>query len=87
MSGTWLQVLHMLRGCPSPGSAFRLDARSDAFEVKPGVHVPHLSPACLCNVLLTWARTGTTAYRSERVNLLFPVHHGKQRSSPSYQDG
>ena len=53
----------MLRGCPSPGSAFRLDAKADAFEVASGGHVPHLSPACLRNVLLGWVQIGTTAHR------------------------
>ena len=57
------QILHMLRGCPSPGTAFHLSPAKDAFEVVPGLHVPHLSPACLRNVLLRWTRIGTTAFR------------------------
>lgn len=57
------QILHMLRGCPSPGTAFHLSPAKDAFEIAPGLHVPHLSPACLRIVLLRWTRIGTTAFR------------------------
>ena len=83
MSGAWVQVLHMLRGCPSPGSAFRLDAQADAFGVAPGVHLPHLSPACLRNVLLSWVKTGTTAYRRGHITMLcFLIALADTSSSP-----
>lgn len=73
----------MLRGCPSPGSAFRLDAKADAFEVAPGVHVPHLSPTCLRNVLLSWVKTGTTAYRRGHITMLcFLIALADTSSSP-----
>jgi len=60
----WPQILHMLRGCPSPGKAFRLISTSDAFDIAPGVHVPHLSSACLRHLMLRWVKIGTTALRS-----------------------
>ena len=87
MPDAWLQVLHMLRGCPSPGSALRLDAEADAYEVAPGVHVPHLSPACLRNNLLRWVKMGTTAYRWEHATMLSPGQPSTQDCRPSYQNG
>ena len=57
------QILHMLRGCPSPGTAFHLSPAKDAFEVAASLHVLHLSPACLRNVLLRWTRIGTAGFR------------------------
>ena len=53
----------MLRGCPSPGKAFRLNTTLDAFDIAPGVHVQCLSSACLRHLMLRWVKIGTTALR------------------------
>ena len=57
------QVLHMLRGSPSPGRALTLNPNLDAYEVTAGAHVAHLSPGCLHNMLTRFCRPGTTSYR------------------------
>jgi hypothetical protein len=57
------QVLHMLRGSPSPGAALILKPDQDAFQPAPSAHVPHLSLGCVQGLLSRFAACGTTAYR------------------------
>ncbi|KAK9840835.1 hypothetical protein WJX81_007958 [Elliptochloris bilobata] len=63
-----MQVLHLLRGCSEPGSAFR-SGPDGCLGAAPGVHVPHLSPGALLRLLQRFAAAGATTRRLREIEL------------------
>lgn len=62
------QVLHLLRGCTQPGSAF-CAAPDGSVSPAPGLHVAHLSPGALQRLLQRFAAAGATMRRCGTASL------------------
>ena len=63
------QVLHLLRGCMEPGSAF-CAAPDGGVSPAPGLHVAHLSPGALQRLLQRFAAAGESMRRCKTASLL-----------------
>ena len=68
------QVLHLLRGCLEPGSAF-CAASDGGVSPAPGLHVAHLSPGALQCLLQRFAAAGERMRRCETASLLLLSYH------------
>lgn len=75
------QVMHLLRGCTEPGSAF-CAAPDGGVSPAPGLHVAHLSPGALQRPLQRFAAAGATMERCETASIiLYSITLGALRSS------